>query len=173
MGMCLQNKCQYVITGIFGDSWKTVQLPQHAILTNMEALTKYRNQVGYATNGHLVIQELINKKNTVDKIIIFTDCQLWNSQHSQQQQKTNNFQHNMRKGQIQGSPLSIAWYHYKKIAPNAKLYIFDLAGYGQTPINVANKDVYLIAGWSDKVFDILHAIENGSNALEEIKKIVV
>jgi hypothetical protein len=31
----------------------------------------------------------------------------------------------------------------------------------------------MIAGWSDKIFDILHAIENGSNALDEIQKISI
>ena len=31
--------------------------------------------------------------------------------------------------------------------------------------------VYLIAGWSDKVFDILDAIENGSSVIEKINEI--
>ena len=28
-----------------------------------------------------------------------------------------------------------------------------------------------IAGWSDRIFDILHAIENGSTAIEQIRQI--
>jgi hypothetical protein len=31
--------------------------------------------------------------------------------------------------------------------------------------------VYLIAGWSDKIFDVLSALENGEQALSEIEKI--
>ena len=55
--------------------------------------------------------------------------------------------------------------------PEAKLYLFDLAGYGTTPIDNRQGDVYLIAGWSDKIFDILAAIESGRDAIEEINRI--
>ena len=34
-----------------------------------------------------------------------------------------------------------------------------------------DNDVALIAGWSDKVFDMLEALENGSSIVEEIRKI--
>jgi 60 kDa SS-A/Ro ribonucleoprotein len=46
-----------------------------------------------------------------------------------------------------------------------------LAGYGQAPLQLLQNDVYLIAGWSDKVFDVLAAIENGSSALNIINNI--
>jgi hypothetical protein len=36
-----------------------------------------------------------------------------------------------------------------------------------------NNDVYLISGWSDKIFDMLEAYENGSNAVEKINKIEI
>jgi hypothetical protein len=49
--------------------------------------------------------------------------------------------------------------------------LFDLAGYGQMPLNVVNKDTFLIAGWSDKVFEVLEAIENGETAISKIENI--
>lgn len=58
-------------------------------------------------------------------------------------------------------------------APHARLYIFDLAGYGQSPISMKRDDVFCIAGWSDKVFDILAAVERGKSAIDEIRRIVV
>jgi hypothetical protein len=57
------------------------------------------------------------------------------------------------------------------VAPTAKLYLFDLQGYGQAPLRLAQHDVYLTAGWSDKVFDVLAAIENGNSALSIINNI--
>ena len=57
--------------------------------------------------------------------------------------------------------------------PEAKLYLFDLAGYGQMPLNLAEKDVYLIAGWSERIFDVLSAIDKGDDALSIINKIDV
>ncbi|MBQ5456618.1 MAG: TROVE domain-containing protein, partial [Prevotella sp.] len=61
----------------------------------------------------------------------------------------------------------------KQIAPNAKLYLFDLSGYGTTPLNIIRDDVTLIAGWSDRIFEMLEAIEKGSSVIEEIKKIEI
>jgi 60 kDa SS-A/Ro ribonucleoprotein len=65
------------------------------------------------------------------------------------------------------------WKQYKKIAPAAKLYLFDLAGLGNTPLNLQRDDVYLIAGWSDKIFNVLNAIEEGSNAVKLIDAITL
>lgn len=154
LAMLLQNRCEDVVTGMFGDKWKIISVPKNNILANVMEFHRREGEVGYSTNGHLVIQDLINRKKVVDKIMIFTDCQLWNSNG--------------------GSPIAQAWVEYKKIAPNARLYLFDLAGYGNTPVNtVSEGSVFLMAGWSDKIFDILAAIEEGSNAIAEINKIEI
>ena len=88
----------------------------------------------------------------MDKVMMFTDCQMWNSY-----------------GRI-NQTFCEEWDKYKKIAPNAKLYIFDLSGYGATPLDVVREDVTLIAGWGDSIFDMLDAIDHSSAVLEEIKK---
>lgn len=62
---------------------------------------------------------------------------------------------------------------YRQLAPNAKLYIFDLVGYGQSPLRILKSNVYLIAGWSDKVFDVLTAVDNGESAVDKIMKVEV
>ena len=118
----------------------------------METFRSREGEVGYSTNGFLVIQDLLDRRQVVDKIMMFTDCQLWNSQ---------------------GNGINIAslWKSYKRLAPNAKLYLFDLAGYGNTPLKVDQDDVYLIAGWSDKIFHVLQAIEEGGSAVELINAV--
>ena len=90
----------------------------------------------------------------MDKVMLFTDCELWDSWNG-------------------GKHLQKSWDEYKKLAPDAKLYLFDLAGYGQSPVSMEREDVYCISGWSDKVFDILSVLENGENAIDEIRRIVV
>jgi hypothetical protein len=154
LGMLLKSRCKNIVSGIFGDTWKIVNLPNTGILSNVDAFYKREGEVGYSTNGHLVIQDLIDCKKRMDKIMIFTDCQLWNSSGNSTQMKD-------------------VWKKYKQIAPEAKLYLFDLAGYGKVPLDITGEDVHLIAGWSDKVFDILAAMDNGSNALKEIKAIEI
>ena len=90
--------------------------------------------------------------------MLFTDTQLWDSN---------------TKNQSAENTISYQWQAYKKIAPNAKLYIFDLAGHKHVPLKVEQNGVHLIAGWSDKVFEVMDALENGSNAIDVIKKIAL
>jgi 60 kDa SS-A/Ro ribonucleoprotein len=150
LGMLMQSKCKRVVAGMFGDTWKVINMPNRGVLQNVEEYYKREGEVGYSTNGYKVIDDLISRNVMMDKVMLFTDCLLWDS----------------RSG---GASLEKSWNAYKTIAPHAKLYLFDLAGYGNTPVNVQKNDVCLIAGWSDKVFDVLQAIENGENAVEKIK----
>jgi 60 kDa SS-A/Ro ribonucleoprotein len=153
LAMLLQSRCQHVVTGLFGDRWLRVPLPQGQVLRNVQELYRREGEVGYATNGHRVIQDLRQRGEAVDKVMIFTDCQLWNTNGK--------------------GTLAQEWAAYRaNVAPQARLYLFDLAGLGTTPLDVRSQDgVALIAGWSDKIFDVLTAIENGGSALTEIEKI--
>jgi hypothetical protein len=153
LGMLLQHKCEYVIAGMFGDTWKRVSMSPDNILGNVDEFYRREGEVGYATNGYLVLEDLIKRKAVMDKIMLFTDGQLWDS-------NTNNI--------AMANTMSAKWAEYKRIAPNAKLYLFDLAGYKSVPLDVRQNDVFLIAGWSDKIFEIMDAIEKGSDAITEI-----
>jgi len=155
LSMLMRNRSKNVFTGIFGDTWKMVNLPKDNILANTQALNKIEGSVGYSTNGYKVIEDLITRKSKVDKVMLFTDVQLWDSSHG-------------------GNSLQKSWMQYKsRIAPKAKLYLFDLAGYGNTPLAIKGNDVHLIAGWSNKIFDILEAMEKGGDAVSEIKRITL
>ena len=158
LGMLLQNKCKSVITGMFGTDWEIVQLPRVNVLANTHKLANLLNEVGSSTNGYKAIRWLIENKKVADKVFIFTDCQLWNSDNVYFSLTTH-------------SSLKDEWDKYKSIAPNAKLYIFDLAGYGNIPIDVKRKDVFMIAGWSEKMFEVLDSLEKGESNLSEIEKI--
>ncbi len=151
LAMLLKSRCANAITGMFGDIWKVINVPTKGILSNVDAFYKRNGEVGYSTNGYLVIEDLLKRKEQVDKVMMFTDMQLWNSKNDKK--------------------IADVWNDYKKISPSSKLYLFDLAGHGSSPLDTSRKDVYLIAGWSDKIFDIIAAIDNGGNALSEIEKI--
>ncbi|WP_133272354.1 TROVE domain-containing protein [Hymenobacter radiodurans] len=154
LAMLLQSRCSHVTTGMFGDTWKRISLPRGRVLQNVQEFYRREGEVGYSTNGYLVVQDLVQRREVVDKVMLFTDAQLWNSTGD-------------------GNTLARAWSDYRRtVAPNARLYLFDLAGHGTTPLEVrADHGVALIAGWSDKVFDVLQALENGESALAEIEKI--
>lgn len=156
MGMLLQANCKHVLSGMFGDRWKTVALPSRQILANVDEFYRREGEVGYSTNGYLVLDDLINRHYEADKVMLFTDTQLWDS--------TN---------QLGANTLMTKWFDYKKLFPGASLYLFDLSGYGQVPLQLESNDVYLISGWSDKVFDVLQALEEGQTMLGMIDQVML
>ncbi|MDR1181998.1 MAG: TROVE domain-containing protein [Bacteroidales bacterium] len=62
LGMLLKSRCKNVVSGIFGDTWKIVNLPDSGVLSNVDAFYKREGEVGYSTNGYLVIKDLIDRK---------------------------------------------------------------------------------------------------------------
>lgn len=152
LAMLLQSRCEKVISGIFADDWKVINLPQNNVLSNTDAIRKRIGELGYGTYGGKPLEWLIKENVVVDKVMFFTDCEFWGEDRF-------------------GEYFSGLWNEYKKISPKAHLYLFDLAGYGHTPIKTPHEDVTLIAGWSDRIFEMLYAIENGSSVLERIKEI--
>lgn len=152
LAMLLQSQCKNVITGMFGDTWKVINMPQRNVLANVMEFYRREGEVGYSTNGYLVLEDLIERKKKVDKVMLFTDVQMYN---------TKGMFHSFEK----------SWMRYKAIAPNAKLYLFDLAGHGAQPLDIRLNDVYLIAGWSDKIFNVLFSMEDAGNALTKINSI--
>lgn len=154
LSMLFRNTCDQVIAGIFGDRWEVVNLPTNNVLAATRRLNKMEGEVGYSTNGYKVIDWLIKEQKVMDKVMMFTDMQMWDSSGRNKEFET-------------------SWKQYKKIAPEAKLYLFDLAGYGQAPLRVESHDVFLIAGWSDRIFDVLEALENGNDALDVIKSVEI
>lgn len=157
LSMLMRHRCKNVVTGMFASDWKVIDMPSDSILQNTVDMMSRSGEVGYATNGYKVIEWLIKEHREMDKVMLFTDCQLWNSEF-----------------RFRDAHLAEYWDRYKReVAPHARLYIFDLAGYGQSPISMKRDDVFCIAGWSDKVFDILAAVERGKSAIDEIRRIVV
>ena len=152
LAMLLQSRCEKVITGIFADNWKVVNHSHPSVLGNTCSISSRIGEVGYGTYGGKPLEWLINEKIEVDKVMFFTDCQFWGE---------SNF----------GRYFLGLWEEYKKISPKAKLYLFDLAGYGHSPIKIPREDVVLVAGWNERVFDMIASIENGSNIIQEINKI--
>ena len=153
LAMLLQSRCKAVEVGMFGNTWKTIVVPRNSILGNVQEFYRREGEVGYATNGYLVIKDILQRKVQMDKVFIFTDAQLWNSNNT-------------------ADHIQTLWLRYKaEVSPKAKLYLFDLKGYGQAPLQVLRNEVYLVAGWSDKVFEVLAALENGGLALDAINTI--
>jgi hypothetical protein len=147
LAMLWKSRGDQVITGFVGNTWKPVELSDRPALFATDALRQREGEAGYALNAHLIIQDLVRKQQVVDKVLIFTDTRLWDSRPF---------------NQGAGANLGDWWRQYRsQLAPRAKLYLFDLAGYGARPLEVLEDGVTLVAGWNDHTLDVLAAIDKG------------
>jgi hypothetical protein len=154
LGMLLQSRCEAVITGMFGDIWKVINLPRHGILANADELRRREGEVGYATNGYLVIKDLVQRRLVMDKVMIFTDCQLWNSHGT-------------------GESIGRYWKEYKRIAPAPGCTCSTWPATGQRPCGWSRKTCTWWPAGPTRCSKCWRAVENGGSALTEIRKIVV
>ncbi len=146
------------VAGIIGNTWKPIDLPAQSVLAGMDQFHRREGELGYAINGHLVIQDLLRKRMVVDKVMIFTDCRLWGNRVFHQPA---------------GTDLIQIWKQYRQIAPGAKLCLFNLAGYGNKPLEVLKDGVFLVSGWNDRVFDVLRSVEKERNTIDAINEIEI
>jgi hypothetical protein len=88
-------------------------------------------------------------KRTYDRIIILSDSQHWVGHYGPGKQ-FNSYQ--------------------RATSSNPFLYMFDMSGYGT--VQFPENRVHILAGYSDKIFDVMKLLEKDRNALiEEIEKI--
>lgn len=142
------------ITGIFGTEWKQIPMAKMSgILANVGLMHQHDNDVGWATNGHKVIEYLLDNGIAVDRIMVFTDCQMWNTR-------------------LFDTSFASEFIKYQRLHPNARLYSFDLTGYGNIMIPQDTPNVCVIGGWSDRIFDFVKVFEDtGGSAVDMIRGI--
>lgn len=143
-----------VTTGMFGDIWKPVGPGEWGILETVREMRRREGEVGYCTNGYTVLEWALAQDREFDSIVMFTDCQLWQS---------GSFFHDRMLPEL--------WHRYKAAHPGAKLYVCDLAGYGKGLFSPLEKDVYSVSGWSEKIFDAISACSCGESALDRVRAV--
>ncbi len=123
LGAMAHKICDSAGVGVFGSDFATVPISaKDSILSN--AQKQRATHVGHSTNAWKAIRYLNNKKLIVDRILLFSDMQCYG----------------------RGS-LAEEWIKYSRhVSPNAKLYSFDLAGYGTAQFPEDDPDVVLFAG---------------------------
>jgi hypothetical protein len=61
---------------------------------------------------------------------------------------------------VNRSAFERSWNKYKQLNPTAKIYMFDLSSYGTYPIDIMQKDVYMVSGWSPNIFHVLGGLDS-------------
>lgn len=112
-----------------------------------DSVMTIKNAIRYACGGTNFpsVFETANKK--YDRVILLSDMQSW-----------------VQNSYWVSSPKA-AYGEYKRRfnVPHCKFYSFDLAGYGT--LQMPENDVFLLAGFSDKIFDLMSYLETDKRAL--------
>ena len=130
---------------LFSDSARYVALNRRD--STLTLAKQLENQCASAgTNFHSIFQQA---NRSYDRVIILSDMQGWIGGHA----PTATFAH---------------WKAEHHCDP--KVFSFDLNGYGT--LQFPERDIYCLAGWSDKSLEMLHFLDSDKHALiREIEKI--
>jgi 60 kDa SS-A/Ro ribonucleoprotein len=128
----------------FADECRLIDNLTNNILSDADKI--HNTNIGCSTNAYVVFQDMIKKNLNTDRIILFSDMELWDSINS-----------------YFGNEIAVSSIfeeYKKKINPNVKLYLFNLNSYGDaTPIQFKDKQVVLASGWSERVLDFISNYE--------------
>jgi len=155
MGALAKHISSNGIASVFGTGFKQVPLGSETILDAMDKLKREGDKVGWSTNAYLALQWLNREKINVDRVLIFSDMQCYDS---------NNY------WRTPSNSLSEEFKLYKRqVNPNVKLYSFDLTGYGSVQFPQDERGVVYISGWSDRVLQFIDLYERlGSSQMDAV-----
>lgn len=152
--------------GCFGDAYNDYNIPKFSsgIISNVDKICqKAIHDCGQSTNGFLVIRALRESNQKVDRIIIFTDCELYDSSPI--------IMTNMGYGRVTATINKEYQAYRKDINPNVTLYLVNLAGMGLVNFPRNDKSVVNLNGWSDNIFKFIQHHETDTKAqLKYIKE---
>lgn len=155
------NKCCDTYVGLFGDRLIDANLSRSVnVFENFNIVNRAAKNCGPSTERGIFeyMEQLIKSKTIIDRIVIFSDCQVGDG--------CNWYDNKGNKG----ANFNKLFQKYLKINPDVMVYTVDLRGYG----NSMTKDcgnVILVSGWSEKIFNMIYYIEHGSTVVDEIMKI--
>lgn len=147
-------KAENTYVGLFGDRLIEPKLDRNlGVFENFKIVDQEKNKCGGATEHGIFefFKKAIKEKTHIDTLVVFSDCQIgsscaWFGSGSG----------------TQSNDFNKLYEEYRRINPNFRCYSVNLKGYGST---VFNDSVFKLAGWSEKIFDIMKIMEQDRNAL--------
>ncbi len=151
------TRANNTLVGLFGDSLITPKLDREkSVFENFKLINQTGSRVGESTEMGIftMFEKLIEDKVIVDRIIIFSDCQVgtgckWYDT-----------------GSRGGGDFNKLFSEYRKINPKVNVFSVDLRGLGNT---LFADGVVQVAGWSDKIFDIIQLNERKEGLVKYIE----
>jgi flavin-binding protein dodecin len=141
-------------TGAFGKRYQRVTA--HYDTPTLELQQKIMDaETGGSTNAYKAIQDIRQKGESYERLVMFSDLQLWDSNAG--------WSHDAQ-------TLKDEWELYKEeVNSSASLYLVDLSSYGDLNFPEGYPDVYQLQGWTSSILDYINYAEDEQALLNDIK----
>ena len=154
------TRAENTYVGLFGDNLIKPRLNRSkGLFENFDILNSYARKCGPGTEAGVfdAFEKLLEGRQKPDRIVIFSDCQVGKSAW-----------YGMESGQTCES-FNKLFQRFRRFSPDTMVYSIDLRGYGNT---LFSDGVIELAGWSDKIFELMELAETDKQALiKEIEAI--
>lgn len=108
-----------------------------------------RANIGMGTHGYKAIDHLIEEDKEYENVVLFTDMQIWG------------------RGSVKES-----WDRYtQEVAPDANLYVVDLASYGDLVMPEGYHNVFRVSGWNSNIIKHIKYANNEDEAIQTVRSL--
>jgi hypothetical protein len=164
-GAMVNKKSNDAIASVFATDHVPVSLnPRDSLFTSMKKMFR-TNTNGCGTEAWKVMEYLNNNKIFVDRIILFSDMQCYDTSGTRDLWGYNRGTRNFYEGLVK---------YRREINKDVFVYSFDLAHYGTLQIPQTDKHTCIAGGFSDKILNFIPMFEESNkNMLKKIEEIKI
>lgn len=169
-GSMMAYRQSNVYIGLFGDKLIDVPMKREMKMLNFNRMSFDKGEgCGPSTEAGIYefMRKCINEKKKVDNVVVFSDCQIGKGGYSFTPW------YGMSKGD-NGLHFHELFKEFKKVNPMCNWIVVNLRQSGGTSIYDKSQRILNIAGWSDKIFDVIKSQCKGWDAvIKEIEAIEI
>lgn len=150
--------CAQGVAGTFGDTFALANTdPGKHIIRNKQMIDYCGSKTGHSTNAWRIFEALIHDRVYVDRIILLSDMQCYDSDS----RYTVGYA---------GHSLSTQLESYRNLNPNVVVYSINLASQDNSTQFALHQPVVELAGFSESIFQFISAMEVGENIVQHISE---
>ena len=151
--------CEQGYAGAFGNEFMLARTePHYGLFKNKQIIDETGRNAGNATDAWKIFAYLIKHRIYVDRVIIISDFQCYDSSAY------------VKKKKIVSHTLASELDAYAAINPNVLVYSVNLSSQDNFCQFAPKQPVVELAGWSENVFKFINSMEVGDDVVDEILK---
>lgn len=168
-GSMMAYRQKNVYVGLFGDRLINVPMKRDMKLLDFNEYS-YREGAkcggGTETGIYEFIEKCVKENKKVDNVVVFSDCQIGNGYSF-----TSWYGHSSSQN---GKHFHELFKEFRKINPSCNWIVVNLRQSGSTSVFDKSQRILNVAGWSDKIFDVIKSQCKGWDAIiKEIEAIEI